>query len=375
MPDKNRILAALRTIVDADLKRDIVTLNMVQRVDVKPAVGGGRPTAVVEVKLPQRAAKSREALRERINEAVDEAGAQPDVRFDLVLSDADEKPAGGGGAGGGGGGEQSPPNPLPGVRDVIAVGAGKGGVGKSTIAINLAVALARAKQEVGVLDGDIYGPSIPTMLGTDRLEPKIEGKTIVPFRVHGVSAMSLGSLVEDDRPLIWRGPMAHGAFQQLVTQTHWGTLDTLVVDLPPGTGDVPLTMSQIMPLTGAVLVCTPQKVAQDDARRAAAMFRQLNIDLLGLVENMSYFIGDDGKEYDLFGRGGAEMLAQQLAIPFLGAVPINMNLRRHSDAGDPTANFTNDAQLRDAFTAIAKNVQRQVTLVRTTQSTPTLTIR
>jgi ATP-binding protein involved in chromosome partitioning len=319
------------------------------------------------MKLPARAAGSREALRKNIEEAVLEAGATPDVRFDMSLSGGDEKA--------GEDPSKAPPNPLPGVRDIIAVGAGKGGVGKSTLAVNLAVGLARNKYQVGLLDGDIYGPSLPTMLGTDRLEPKVEGKTLVPFRVHGIRSMSLGSLVEDDRPLIWRGPMAHGAFNQLVTQTHWGELDYLIVDLPPGTGDVPLTMSQTMPLTGAVIVCTPQKVAQDDARRAVAMFRQLNIDVLGMVENMSYFIGDDGKEYDLFGSGGAEMLAQQLAIPFLGAVPINMNLRRNCDAGDPSANFTNDSQLAEAFNFIVRNVERQVATVKATQVTPSLTIR
>ena len=242
--------------------------------------------------------------------------------------------------------------------------------------MNLAVGLARTGSKVGLLDGDIYGPSVPTMLGTDRFEPKTVGKMLVPFELHGIRAMTVGALVEDDKPLIWRGPMAHGAFQQLATQTDWGELDYLIIDLPPGTGDVPLTMSQLLPLTGAVVVCTPQKVAQDDARRAVSMFRQLKVPVLGLVENMSYFIGDDGKEYDLFGKGGAEMLAQQLGVPFLGAIPINTNLRRNADAGDPTANFTGDDQLAEELGAVTRATVRQVqaAAVSGDHSRPTLTV-
>jgi len=348
---KEDVLAVLRSIDDPELKRDVVSLNMVQRVDV----ADGR--AVVELKLPRRAAGFKEAIRKAANECIGTLGLTPDVTFSIDL-------AGGGAATGNGGPPDEPgagaSNPLPKVRHILAVGAGKGGVGKSTIAINLAVGLARAGKKVGLMDGDIYGPSVPTMLGTDRYQVRAEGKTLVPFEVHGIKTMTIGALVEDDKPLIWRGPMAHGAFQQLATQTDWGELDFLIIDLPPGTGDVPLTMSQLLPLTGAVVVCTPQKVAQDDAKRAINMFRQLRIEVLGLVENMSFFIGDDGKEYDLFGRGGAEMLAQQSGVPFLGAVPINTDLRRHSDAGDPTANFTGEDTLSAALEAVTRAVARQV---------------
>jgi ATP-binding protein involved in chromosome partitioning len=233
----------------------------------------------------------------------------------------------------------APADPLGQVGHIIAVGAGKGGVGKSTIAVNLAVGLARRGHAVGLLDGDIYGPSLPTMLGLDALEQSVVAGRLQPHAVHGVKAVTIGKLVEPDKPLIWRGPMAHGAFKQLAEQTSWGELDYLIVDLPPGTGDVCLTLAQTLRLTGAVVVCTPQKVAQDDAVRAARMFQQLKIDILGVVENMSYFIGDDGKEYDIFGRGGAEVMAQRLGLPFLGAVPINMALRANSDSGEPTRNF------------------------------------
>ena len=237
---------------------------------------------------------------------------------------------------------------LPDVRHVIAVGAGKGGVGKSTIATNLAVGLARRGHAVGLMDGDIYGPSMPTMLGLDPLEASVVAGMLQPFTVHGVKAMTIGKLVDPEKPLIWRGPMAHGAFKQLIEQTNWGELDYLVIDLPPGTGDVPLTMAQMLSLTGAVIVCTPQKVAQDDAVRALRMFQQLGVEVLGVVENMSYFVGDDGKEYDLFGKGGAAKMAKRMGVPFLGAVPITTALRENSDAGNPSANFVVTAkQSRD----------------------------
>jgi ATP-binding protein involved in chromosome partitioning len=253
-----------------------------------------------------------------------------------------------------------PPAPLPGVDRIIAVGAGKGGVGKSTVAVNLAIGLARAGAKVGILDGDIYGPSLTTMLGINGKAPRSNCNALTPFQAHGIEAMTLGALVEADKPLIWRGPMAHGAFQQIAMQTQWGNLDYLIIDLPPGTGDVPLTMSQLLPLTGAVIVCTPQKVAQDDARRAVGMFQKLGIEVLGVVENMSYFIGDDGKEYDIFGKGGAEAMAAQLGLPSLGAIPINMALRKNCDAGDPTANFTAGDKLTESLDAFVNSFKQRV---------------
>lgn len=261
-------------------------------------------------------------------------------------------------AGGGAGGL------LPNVRHVIAVGAGKGGVGKSTVAVTLAIGLARKGFAVGLLDGDIYGPSVPTLLGLDALPVNLHGNMLQVFNVQGIKAMTIGKLVEPDKPLIWRGPMAHGAFKQLVEQTAWGELDYLVIDLPPGTGDVPLTMSQLLKLTGAVIVCTPQKVAQDDAVRAVRMFQQLSVPVLGVVENMSYFIGDDGKEYDIFGRGGAEMMAQRVGVPFLGAVPINMKLRELCDAGEPVKVFAGEAGdvLRTSVEKMVQRVEDEVAL-------------
>jgi ATP-binding protein involved in chromosome partitioning len=275
---------------------------------------------------------------------------------------------------------QAGTGPLPGVRYVVAVGAGKGGVGKSTVALNLAVGLARKGHAVGLLDGDIYGPSMPTMLGLESHETVVHQGMLQPFYVHGVKAMTIGKLVEPDKPLIWRGPMAHGAFKQLTEQTNWGELDYLIIDLPPGTGDVSLTMAQLLKLTGAVVVCTPQKVAQDDASRAARMFQQLQIEVLGVVENMSYFVGDDGKVYDIFGRGGAEHMASRLNLPFLGSIPITMALRANSDKGDPTANFVGKdragQELSRALTDLVTAVEGQVSMaaIRQGQTKPSLSI-
>ncbi len=270
---------------------------------------------------------------------------------------------------------------IDGVKHIIAVGAGKGGVGKSTISVNLAVGLARNGHSVGLLDGDIYGPSLPTMLGLDAMEQTALEGSLQPFYVHGIKAVTIGKLVDSDKPLIWRGPMAHGAFTQLTERTRWGELDYLIIDLPPGTGDVPLTMAQSLKLTGAVVVCTPQKVAQDDAVRAAKMFEQLGVEVLGAIENMSYFIGDDGKEYDIFGRGGAEKMAQRLGLPFLGAVPINMALRHNSDSGEPLNNFDPVAAGGDALPLalerMVQNLEGQLNLASLKQGTtrPSLTIR
>jgi len=266
---------------------------------------------------------------------------------------------------------------LPGVSRIIAVGAGKGGVGKSTVSVNLAVGLAQRGHAVGILDADIYGPSLPTMLGLGGMEQAVLAGQLQPFYVHGVKAITIGKMVDPEKPLIWRGPMAHGAFTQLTDQTDWGTLDYLVIDLPPGTGDISLSMAQKLRLTGAVVVCTPQKVAQDDAVRALRMFQQLGVPVLGVVENMSYFVGDDGKEYDLFGRGGAEMMSQKFNVPFLGNIPITMKLRENSDEGTPSRNFEGGTPLARSLEAMVSNVENQAALaaLKTGQTRPTLNIR
>ncbi len=277
--------------------------------------------------------------------------------------------------------EPEKPSTLAGVGHAIAVGAGKGGVGKSTVAVNIAVGLARRGNAVGLLDGDIYGPSLPTLMGLGAMEANVHEGRFQPFLTHGVKSMTVGKLVEADKPLIWRGPMAHGAFKQLTEKTDWGELDHLVIDLPPGTGDVPLTMAQNLTLTGAVIVCTPQRVAQDDAVRAVKMFEQLGVDILGVVENMSVFVAPDGTEFDIFGRGGAQQMAQRLGLPFLGALPITMDLRANSDGGDPSANYEGDSppqkRLRKALEEVLNTLENQLALasVRQAKASPTLTIR
>ena len=252
---------------------------------------------------------------------------------------------------------------------------GKGGVGKSTLAVNLAVGLARNGAAVGLMDGDVYGPSLPTMLGIKGQPPEVKGSRILPFHVHGIHAITIGALVEQDKPLIWRGPMAQGAFKQLFSDnTDWPTLDYLIVDLPPGTGDVALTLCQLLPLTGAVVVATPQQVALDDAIRALRMFQTLNVPILGIVENMSYMPMPDGTTVDLFGRGGAEKAAQQQNVPFLGALPLYPELRQNSDAGDPTKNFTTNDALASALSTITQNLTAQVNLRNLRPSAPTLNV-
>jgi len=266
-------------------------------------------------------------------------------------------------------------NVLPQVKNIVAVGAGKGGVGKSTVAVNIAVGLSRSGLKVGLMDGDIYGPSMPTMLGIKGLSPQVRGNRLLPHSVHGIHAVTIGSLVEEEKPLIWRGPMAHGAFKQLLLDnTEWPELDYLIVDLPPGTGDVPLTLCQLLPLTGAVVVATPQQVALDDAVRAVRMFQQLGAPILGLVENMSYFIGADGSEHDIFGRGGTQVAAQRLGLPYLGALPMFTEVRVNSDEGKPTKNFEGSPKLRESIENIIKNLVGQVNVRNMAGAGPELNI-
>lgn len=388
--EKKAVIEALRVIRDAGSGRDLVELGGVKKVaacDGYVSVTLGAPDNE----------ELRAALKETAESAIREAGertGEPVKQLTISFVAMDEQVEGGepvrtvdvsqakqaassptvstGQVKGGGG---SPT--MPGVKHIIAVGAGKGGVGKSTVSVNLAVGLARQGHAVGLLDGDIYGPSAPTLLGLDGMEVMMHERMLQPFPVHGIKAMTMGKLVESDKPLIWRGPMAHGAFKQLTEQTQWGELDYLIIDLPPGTGDVPLTMAQMLSLTGAVIVCTPQKVAQDDAVRAARMFQQLNVHVLGVVENMSYFIGDDGKEYDIFGKGGAEQMAQRLDLPYLGGVPLNMAIRKHSDSGEPIKNFTDAGDtMRESLERLVSNVEKQAALAstRTVQNAPTLSV-
>ncbi len=371
---RDEALSALRTVQDPELFKDIVSLNMVKRLEV--AADG---SVDVNVELTTPACPMKDEIERRVKVALIAAGAE-EVRVELT---ADTR--GGRGGGGGGGGKAKAGNgnfdtpPLPQVRNIIAVGAGKGGVGKSTIAVNLAVGLQRTGAKVGLMDGDIYGPSMPTMLGVRGVVPKVDAdkKRILPHHVHGIHGVTIGSLVEEDKPLMWRGPMAHGAFKQLILDnTKWPELDYLIVDLPPGTGDVPLTLCQILPLTGAVIVATPQQVAIDDATRAVRMFQQLGCPVLGLVENMSYFVAPDGTEHDIFGRGGVRAMAEKLQLPILAEIPMFPQLRINSDNGKPHANFEADPKLRAVLESLVGRVAGEVSkrVADIEQNTPTLEI-
>lgn len=230
------------------------------------------------------------------------------------------------------------PQALPGVQNIIAVGSGKGGVGKTTVAVNLSIALARLGHKVGLLDADVYGPNVPLMMNVSE-QPRVIGENrIEPLEQYGVRTISVGLLNPGDKPLIWRGPMLHSIIRQFLQQVEWGQLDYLIVDLPPGTGDVAISLIQTVPLTGAIVVCTPSDVALQDARKAIEMFRQLKVDVVGIVENMSYFVCPHCKhEVDIFSRGGGERTAQQFGVPFLGAIGLDPSVRAGGDQGQPVA--------------------------------------
>ena len=353
--NRENVLAALRTVKDPELFKDLVTLNMVKDFRVE----GSHVHVHVELTTP--ACPLKDVIRKDVEAAVKRAGAATvEVEFSANTRGTP-------------GGDKK--SVLPQVKNIIAVGAGKGGVGKSTVAVILAVGLHRSGARVGLMDGDIYGPSMPTMLGIKGQSPMVRGGKIMPHAVHGIHAITIGSLVEPEKPLIWRGPMAHGAFKQLLLDnTEWPELDYLVVDLPPGTGDVPLTLCQLLPLTGAVVVATPQQVALDDAVRAVRMFQQLGAPILGLVENMSYFVAPDGAEHDIFGRGGTEKAAQRLALPYLGAIPMFTEIRINSDAGTPYRNFEGTPKLREALEAVVGHLAGEVSKRNMGGAGPTLTI-
>jgi len=245
--------------------------------------------------------------------------------------------------------------PVKGIKKIIAIASGKGGVGKSTVSVNLALALSAQGLKVGLLDADLYGPSIPKMLKLEGKPATREDKVFIPFEAYGIKAMSIGPMVEEGQAVVWRGPMATSALRQLLRETAWGELDILLIDLPPGTGDIQISLAQQVEVDGAVIVSTPQDVALIDAKKAISMFRQMGIKLLGIVENMSYFIAPDtGNRYDIFGHGGAQKAAKDLDIEFLGEVPLVIDIRKGSDAGEPVVATSPDAAEAKAFAKIAK---------------------
>ncbi len=267
-------------------------------------------------------------------------------------------------------GQQMPtPQPLPGVGAIIAVGSGKGGVGKTTLAVNLALALSKMGNRVGLLDGDVYGPNVPLMLGTSE-QPKVQGEgQIVPVNAHGLKVISVGFLNPGDKPLIWRGPMLHSIIRQFIGSVDWGQLDYLIIDLPPGTGDVALSLIQTVPLTGSIVVSTPSDVALQDARKAIEMFRQMKVDIVGIVENMSYFICPHCQhEVDIFSKGGAEKMAKQFGAAFLGSVELDPEIGHSGDSGSPAVLKGEDSAHAKSLFAFARKVVERVEEIKSSAS-------
>jgi ATP-binding protein involved in chromosome partitioning len=340
---REAVIQALQRVKDPDLHRDVVTLNFVKNLKVE----GDKASFTLELTTP--ACPAKEKLEQEAREAV--LGVRGIQSVDIKMTSAVT-------SGGQGSGKQA----IAGVKNIIAVGSGKGGVGKSTVTVNLAVALARSGAKVGLMDADVYGPNVPTMMGVTG-RPQAMNNRIQPLSNYGVQIMSMGFLTTDDTPLIWRGPMLHSVIQQFVRQVDWGELDYLLVDLPPGTGDVQLTLTQTVPLMGAVVVSTPQDVALQDARKAIRMFRQVRVDILGIVENMSYFQCPKCNERtEIFSHGGGEETARKYEVPFLGEVPLDISIRLGGDSGKPVVVASPDSLPGRAFEQIAKNTAARISI-------------
>src|SRR5271170_6345146 len=274
-------------------------------------------------------------------------------------------------------GQQPPaPQPLHGVGAIIAVGSGKGGVGKTTLAVNLAIALSKLGNRVGLLDADVYGPNVPLMLGTSAQPKVLADQRIEPLMAYGLKVISVGFLNPGDKPLIWRGPMLHSIIKQFLGSVEWGELDYLVVDLPPGTGDVALSLIQTVPLTGAIVVSTPSDVSLQDARKAIEMFRQMKVDVVGMVENMSYFVCPHcSHEIDIFSRGGAEKTAKQFGIAFLGSVELDPEIRKSGDSGSPSVLEGEDSPHAKSLFAFARNVVARVEEIKASSTESVIQIQ
>jgi len=328
MPTREQVIESLRAVIDPELRRDIVELEMVRSVDVHP---GG--VVDVMVSLTTAGCPIRSHFQTGVADAVRglEGVSAVNVSFD-VLSDQ-EKTALGRKLGRG----SLPEGALAQVKNVICIGSGKGGVGKSSVTANLAAALAAEGKQVGVLDADVWGYSQPRMLGLGAERPRVNGeRKIVPLRAHdGIAVMSIGFFIEQDAAVVWRGPMLHKALQQFLEDVEWGVLDYLLIDLPPGTGDVSMTLAQLLPQAKFVIVTTPQPVAQKVARRSAEMATKLKLEVAGVIENMSGFVTPGGERYQLFGEGGGQLLADELEVPMLAKIPLTISLREQSDAGLP----------------------------------------
>ena len=360
-----QVFEALRAVQDPELYRSIVELDMVRAVRVDGT------SVAVTVALTVEGCPLRTEITKRVTDALLPLDGVEDVRVDLTVmtdeqraavrerlqgSSGTHENAGQAGHGHAHGPTRALPFAEPGSRTrVLGISSGKGGVGKSSVTVNLAVTLSRRGLDVAVLDADVYGFSVPKMLGLDQ-QPIVIDDLIVPPVAHGVKCISMGFFAADDQPVIWRGPMLHKALEQFLTDVYWGEPDFLLVDMPPGTGDVALSMAQYMPRTEVFVVTTPQPAAQRVAQRSALMARKVNLVVAGVIENMSWFTGDDGKRYEIFGSGGGAQLAAQLDVPLVGQVPLVPALRQGGDEGTPVAVFEPDGEASHAFAAVAESI-------------------
>ncbi len=340
------VMAALSKVQEPELHRDLVSLNMIR--DLK--IDGNKVAFTIMLTTP--ACPLRTQIEQEARNAVLSLPGVGGVDLKMNANvPSDGRPRG--------------LLDLP-IRNAVAVASGKGGVGKTTIAVNVAVVLAQSGARVGLLDADIYGPNVPTMMGLKKLPSPKEGK-LQPAEAYGVKVMSIGFLVKPGQPLIWRGPMLHSAIRQFLTDVTWGELDYLVIDLPPGTGDAALSLAQSLPLSGGIIVTLPQQVSLDDARRGLEMFRQLDVPIFGVVENMSFLELPDGSRMDIFGSGGGERLAQEAGVPFIGAIPIDPTVRAGGDSGEPVTATHPESAVAQALTRVAMDVAAKISVAAMTQ--------
>jgi ATP-binding protein involved in chromosome partitioning len=358
MVSEAQILQALSTVIDPDFKKDLVSLNMIKDL----VIDGQRISFTIELTTP--ACPLKDHLEEESRKAIASVDSTLEVEIAFTAKVTTLR--------------DFRSDIMPNVRNIIAVASGKGGVGKSTVAVNLAMALSRAGASVGLIDADIYGPSIPTMLGLKGIKPtlkEVDGKhKIVPVEYKGIKVMSIGFLVDERQAVVWRGPMVTSALRQFITDVLWGDLDYVVIDMPPGTGDIQLTLSQTVPVTGAIIVSTPQDVALADARKAVAMFRleSINIPIIGVVENMAYFTPEELPEnkYYIFGRDGAKIMAQEYDLPFLGEVPLVQAIREGGDLGDPAVQEEGSVAAH-AFGEVAQEIARHIAIINASKEAAT----
>jgi ATP-binding protein involved in chromosome partitioning len=343
---REEVLAQLSTVQDPDLHRDLVSLGMIQDVSIQDS---GVSFSIV---LTTPACPVKNDMKEWARAAVARLPWVREVNVDLRSQTVAGRTVGQG-------------QLIPKVKNVIAVASGKGGVGKSTTSVKVALALAESGARVGLLDADIYGPNIPLMMGIkEKPELRSEDGRIEPLVRFGLKLMSIGFFLDEANPVIWRGPMVHGAIQQFLRDVDWGELDYLVVDLPPGTGDAPLSLAQLVPMSGAVIVTTPQDVALQDVTKGMAMFRRLEVPIIGVIENMSYFLCDGcGKRHEIFGQGGGERVARQYGVPFLGHVPLQTDVRVGGDEGRPVVLTQPESPVAEAFRRVAGAVAQQVSIL------------